>query len=155
MSDHPGIFVGGQGRVAAPGVSPLRRFVDEATANGWSLEGNLVHGSVTLVHEDGTKLSSYWYRGGLCGGHITTSAGTKEEISADEVRAAIRGARCSCSDPTDVFGYPHVTPPENPKDCAFNHAQVRVDLKAIADTARFAKEWDEYVARMAAKARVS
>jgi hypothetical protein len=134
------------GRGVARGSRPSRlsRFVDEAKEHGWSVEGNLLHGSVSLIHEDDTQLQSTWHRDSLCTGWITTRVGTKEKVTGDEVRAAVKGARCTCSDPIDVFGYPHVTPSD---ECAFKHEAVRGDLETIAGWERYARAWDAYVER--------
>jgi hypothetical protein len=140
---------------AYPGKSEQRAFrsrfttfVVDAQDKGWTVKGNLLHESATLVHEDGTELTSYWYRDRMCSGIITTSHGTRERLSADEVRAAVDGARCSCTDPQEVFGYLHITPSD---ECAFKHRDVRVDLETQAGWKRYDKAYEAYAFRRALK----
>ena len=124
MSER-GIYVGGQGHVATPGVSPVRRFLDEAETHGWTMEvGGAWHRY--LLHEDGTHLWPVFVRGSLTGGTLFRAPGENGlRLSPQEVRACIRGKRCQCPGGGASFSGEQ---PIVPGKCPFSHPQLRVDL---------------------------
>ncbi len=131
-------------------VSPYRRLLDEAEANGWRLIRSRDWRNGRLEHEDGSYLSIEFHNGWFTGGVLRRAAGGRGlRLTPEETKATIKGARCTCQGTVSVFpGEPPVVYPED--SCPFRHADIRHDLKWAEDLRQTSEAWREHEARVEA-----